>query len=338
MKNEFKGFSKIFSFTLRQHGKSKSYLTTTIIIGVLCLLLPAIIMVAVDYFGGDEEIKEYTSDKVQKIYVIDNAPGEVVDYSILNTVGDKNFSEVSYKSYGDLEAAAAASKGSRDTLLMLFEPGENGNIINILLPEDSELTEEDAYAYESFIGSYLQMIMVQKSGLDYEQIAELTRPIVPEAISEDEASGGKEDDDLAMVKDIFSMVLPYMTIMVLYFMILAYGQGVANSVIMEKTSKLVDTFLITVKPGAMMLGKVLAISLTGIIQLFSWVIALIISFAAGTAIVKAMNPDTKMALISFFDSFDSLSGMFSPGGIVLAILIILAGFLMYCGLAAVGGA
>ena len=97
MNNEFKGFSKVFSFTLRQHGKNKGYLATTIIIGVLCLLLPAIIMVAVDHFGGGEETTEYTTDKVSTVYVIDNTPGEEVDYSILNTIMDKSFSEVTYK-------------------------------------------------------------------------------------------------------------------------------------------------------------------------------------------------------------------------------------------------
>ncbi len=339
MNNEFKGFSKVFFFTLRQHGKNKGYLATTIIIGVLCLLLPAIIMVAVDSFGGDKEVEAYTTDKVSKVYVIDNTPGEVVDYSILNTIRDKSFSEVTYKTYEDLETAAADSKGSEDTLIMLLEPEEDRNVVNILLPEESKLTEDDAYAYDNFISSYFQMIMVQKSGLDYEQITELTRPIVGEAISEEEAASVDEsEEDLAMVKNVFSMVLPYMTIMVLYFMILAYGQGVANSVIMEKSSKLVDTFLITVKPGAMMLGKVLAISLTGMLQFFFWVVSLIVSFAAGAAIVNWMNPDNEMAIIQFFDTFGSISGLFSPIGIILAILVILSGFLLYCGLAAVGGA
>ncbi|WP_426348720.1 ABC transporter permease [Alloiococcus sp. CFN-8] len=340
MKNEFKGFSKVFSFTFRQHGKNKGYLTTTIIIGLLCLLLPAIIMVAVDHFGGDEEeAVEYITEKVSEVYVIDKTPGEEVDYSILNTINDKSFSAISYKNYEDIDTAGRDARGSEGTLIMLIEPEDNRNVINILLPEESKLSEDDAYAYNSFIGSYFQMIMVQKSGLDYEQVQDLTRPIVGDAISEEEAislDGSK--NELDMVKDVFSIALPYLTIMVLYFMILAYGQGVANSVIMEKNSKLVDTFLITVKPTAVILGKVLAIFLTGILQLFSWIVALIISFTVGIAIVNWMNPSTEMVLIQFFDSFGSVSGLFSPGGIILAILIILAGFLLYCGLAAIGGA
>ena len=44
MKNELKGFSKIFRFTFRQHALGKSFKNTTIIIGILCLIVPIIVM------------------------------------------------------------------------------------------------------------------------------------------------------------------------------------------------------------------------------------------------------------------------------------------------------
>ena len=45
-----KGFGKIFSFTFVEHVKQKGYRNVTIIIALLCLLLPAVIMPAVEYF------------------------------------------------------------------------------------------------------------------------------------------------------------------------------------------------------------------------------------------------------------------------------------------------
>ena len=85
--------------------------------------------------------------------------------------------------------------------------------------------------------------------------------------------------------------------MVLYFFVLAYGQGVANSVVTEKSSKLMESMLVAVKPAAIILGKLLAITLTGIIQLFSWIFGLIISFFIGSKIVLSINPDTDLSLI-----------------------------------------
>jgi ABC-type Na+ efflux pump permease subunit len=125
--------------------------------------------------------------------------------------------------------------------------------------------------------------------------------------------------------------------MLLYFMVLTYGQGVANSVITEKTSKLMDTFLVSVKPTAMVFGKVLAIALSGMLQLFCWIVMAIAGFILGTHAVRAINPDSDMALLAFFDTLELFGGAFSLPGVIVGILILLAGFLLYCSLAAIGG-
>lgn len=44
MKNQLRGFSKVFSFTFKEHVKSKGYKNSTILIALLCLLLPAVPM------------------------------------------------------------------------------------------------------------------------------------------------------------------------------------------------------------------------------------------------------------------------------------------------------
>ena len=87
----------------------------------------------------------------------------------------------------------------------------------------------------------------------------------------------------------------------------------------------------------MMMGKVLAIALSGVMQLLIWVACLAISLGVGTALVKAMDPGTDLAIIQLFDLFGTMDGLFSVGGIVAALLIFLTGFLMYCALAAIGG-
>ena len=126
--------------------------------------------------------------------------------------------------------------------------------------------------------------------------------------------------------------------MVLYFMILAYGQGTANNAIMEKTSKLMDLFLVTVKPGAMLLGKVFATAASGILQIFVWIGGLFGGFALGIHFTKMVNPKTDMALIQLVETFGEFSGMFTASGVILSLLMLAAGLLLYCSLAAIGGA
>lgn len=49
-----KSIGTIFSFTFMQHVKGKGYRNATILVTVLCFLLPALIMPAIEYFGKEE--------------------------------------------------------------------------------------------------------------------------------------------------------------------------------------------------------------------------------------------------------------------------------------------
>jgi ABC-type Na+ efflux pump permease subunit len=336
MKNELKGFSKIFSFTFKQHVRSSGYKYATIIITLLCLILPAIIMPMED--KNDKDEKAYDTCAAQKVYVVDNSSTPAVDLNSMNQLGAKGFTQIEYISCGsDFERAKKECLDSGDYSLMLAIDETDGTYnVSVITPDKTKLTSDDSEAFKRFIENNFQYVLVQKSGLDYAQVAELTKPVISEVAENGEILDEQSGYDMA--KKVISMVLPFVNIMLLYFMILIYGQGVANNVIMEKTSKLMDMFLITVKPAAMVMGKVLAIVLSGIMQMTLWIAGLVGGFTAGTLIVKAIDPQTDMGLVQLFDSLHIFSGMFSLPSIIVAIFIVLAGFLLYCSLASIGGA
>jgi ABC-type Na+ efflux pump permease subunit len=126
--------------------------------------------------------------------------------------------------------------------------------------------------------------------------------------------------------------------MVMYFLVLFYGQGVANSVVLEKTSKLMDFFLVTVEPTAMVLGKVLAMATAALLQLGAWLVSLTAGFAVGAMLCRSLAPDAQFGILTFFDSLTWLEGMFSLSAVLLSVGIMVGGFLLYCALAGVGGA
>ena len=55
MKRQLKGIGKVFAFTFERQVKSGGYLAGTILFALLCFLLPACIMAAVEYFGGNSD-------------------------------------------------------------------------------------------------------------------------------------------------------------------------------------------------------------------------------------------------------------------------------------------
>ena len=140
------------------------------------------------------------------------------------------------------------------------------------------------------------------------------------------------------MKKVVAMILTFLNIMVLYFFVLIYGQSVAGSVVMEKNSKLMEVFLTAVKPSAMIMGKLLAISLSGMLQLISWVLALLIGFGAGGGLAQLINPDAGNPLAEILDLAAALTdGMFSAGRLIAALVMALLGVILYCSLAAIGG-
>ena len=118
---------------------------------------------------------------------------------------------------------------------------------------------QEAQHYADFLNSYFGTILPLKSGLTPEQLAEIMEPVYSSAAQAQEVLSGEESDDGAgEIRELLGTFLPYLNVMVLYFLVLFYGQGVASSVVLEKQSKLMDTFLLSVRPEAMVLGKLLA--------------------------------------------------------------------------------
>lgn len=327
--------SKVFSFTFVQHIKNKMYLRLTVILTLLCFLLPACILPLIEYFGGEE----YYESKITKIYVVDSDREHPVQYDFLKNVDSERFRNVTYEAAESVDDAAKKASAEDYSAILTVDRGEKDYQIHVLLPEETQLKWKDVNAFEKYITDYFRYILVQKSGLGTAQIQELTAPV---NVSTREYTGaensGDETDEYSDTREIFSYILPYLNIMVLYFMILAYGQGTANSVIMEKTSKLMDYFLVSVKPELMLLGKVFGMAACGIFQLLCWIAGLVGGFSVGIYLVKIINPQTEMALIQLFDTFGKLSGMFTVPGIIIAFLMLAAGLLLYCSLAAIGGA
>jgi ABC-2 type transport system permease protein len=58
----------------------------------------------------------------------------------------------------------------------------------------------------------------------------------------------------------------------MYFVILFYGMNVARSIIEEKTSRIFEVLLATIKPEEMLAGKVLGVGAVGLSQVGIWIV------------------------------------------------------------------
>ena len=78
--------------------------------------------------------------------------------------------------------------------------------------------------------------------------------------------------------------------------IIIYGNMVMRSVIEEKTSRIVEIIISSVKPFQLMIGKIIGTSLAGLLQFFIWaIIGLSLLFAASTFFGVNIGPTARIS-------------------------------------------
>ncbi|MBP1675618.1 MAG: transporter permease [Bacteroidetes bacterium] len=79
---------------------------------------------------------------------------------------------------------------------------------------------------------------------------------------------GKEKEASAEL----ALVIGMITAFVIYMFIVIYGAQVMSGVVQEKTNRIVEVIISSVKPFELMMGKIIGIALVGLTQFFMWVL------------------------------------------------------------------
>jgi ABC-2 type transport system permease protein len=127
-----------------------------------------------------------------------------------------------------------------------------------------------------------------------------------------------------------SFFIAYIMGFVLYLTMTIYGQQTLTSVIEEKTSRIMEVLVSSLSPFQMLLGKILGVGLTGLLQIGIWATSIILLTTQKEAIAHALHVNAD-AMQSF-----AIPSMSSSLLIVFMVFFVL-GFLLYGSLyAAVG--
>jgi ABC-2 type transport system permease protein len=123
----------------------------------------------------------------------------------------------------------------------------------------------------------------------------------------------------------------YMGAFLLYMVILMYAVAVMRSTLEEKTSRIVEVIVSSMKPWHLMLGKILGVGAVSLTQLSIWLLSGALLATAGVPAALAARPQlTDLAQLR-----DALPG---TGFVALFLAFFLLGFFMYSGLYACVGA
>lgn len=338
----FKNFDKVFKYTFRNQADTKSYKSMMVIVSLILLALPIVIMLIVSNVQQKDDGKIKPSG-ASAIYVV-NEEAPNTDFNLLNYAGIENYDNIKYISYDSVDEALEVANRGTDILVLRIYKDEGEIKSTLIVPESCTISKGDADNFNEFIDKNQMMFTVLGSGVSLNNLGQMSMSVENDVYN---ASGYMKGESLLenkeeaeavaanSIKSTVNYIVVYVTMFVMYMVILMYGNSIAQNVVMEKESKLMDTMLVSVKPQALVFGKMLGILAAGFLQLFTWVISLVVGFIVGCKIVEAKGGN--LGIISFIKSMPEM-GIFTPLNIVLAILTILFGVLLYASLSCLAGA
>ncbi len=159
------------------------------------------------------------------------------------------------------------------------------------------------------------------------------------------AKDGTANESSSEISSVIGMVFTF----IIYMFIMMYGAMVMQGVMEEKTNRIVEVMISSVRPFDLMMGKIIGIGLVGLTQVFIWCILTVVLLAAGGMFLGVGGGYDASAMQAMpYDAVEvsSAASMMSKLGsfnfveiIVYFVLFFIGGYISYASLfAAVGSA
>jgi len=285
-------------------------------------------------------LSNVNSDSIKNITVVDNSG--IFENSLLSTDTVK----FSFHENLDEEEAKMISQDKNDDAL-IFIPSvmDIKNIDYVELSKSIKLISEDSPSLTliSSIESKLEKILTDlnytSSGLDLETIKESKIYINLVQVS-------FEGEESTKIDGILKMGFGFLLGMLLYMFVFIYGSMILRSVLEEKTSRIIEIIISSVKPTQLMMGKIVGTSLVAFTQIFIWtaltlVVSTLVSsiFGVSTSELNSLDVSDAQVNSGIQTFFSALFNLPLLNIFIAFVFFFISGLFLYGSLfAAVGAA
>ncbi|MCK8481587.1 ABC transporter permease [Psychroserpens algicola] len=258
--------------------KNKSFIVMTFVSPLIMVALIAVVAY----------LSQLNNDKDRHISILDET-------GVLSEVFvDKEHTKYTILTDTNLETAKELIKSNEDFGLLYIEKSENPDevISSVRFYSDESPSLSIISSLERKIEKKLEDAKLQKNGVDIEKI-EASKTNV--TIAQETFTGEKTSKIDSVLKLAFGGAAGYL----LFMFIIIYGNMIMRSVIEEKTSRIIEIIISSVKPVQLMLGKIIGTSLAGITQFAIWVVLggvlmLVLSMIFGVDMAQMQTPQQEM--------------------------------------------
>ncbi len=306
-------FFNVFSYTFKENVRKKSFIVSTMVILIIIVALmvvPAIISSNdKDNTGASGGASGQSEENKSILYVLDKS-GSYSDK--LDTI-QKQFPEYKVKAAAEdgVESIKAAIEKDGKDYFVIIETQNNMPVLEYYTqqylegPSPSTLSKVFSDIYSSKL--------LKESNVSEDTISKVLGEMSIKVNTLGKSKIGGYITSIAIV-------------IILFFAVYFYGYGVSMSVASEKTSRVMELLVTSVKPSRIILGKTAGMGLLGLIQLASIIIVSAVCY-------KLVFPEQFT-----IDGMPIEFSGFTPLAIILIIIYFILGYILYALMNAVVGA
>lgn len=311
----------VVSREFMERARKKSFIVTTLLMPLFMIgmmVAPSLMML----YGGSEQ---------KQVVVIDKT-GFVAERMISSE-------EVVFSTQNDLTKEEAcqiynAESGIFGILYINEDVKESGSVQFITNSSSSLMLEE-------LIQSQLKNIIEREKLKEHYDIDNLDQMLAdvatPITLNTFENNGTGNEEEMEITSAGINYILGIVLGMLLYMVIIIYGQMVLTSVVEEKSSRVLDVMVTSCSPFQLMMGKILGIATVALTQIAIWAVLVI---AASKFLIPALFSADIAATSDMM--LQGVMGTLGDTGYITMLfaylaLFILGGFLLYASLYAAAG-
>lgn len=231
--------------------QKKSFLIATILVP---LIFPAI-MAGMVWFM----VREVESAKAEIVHVLD----ESGKFTLEDT---KRFAFI--KETESLDSAKEAYKKSKDFALIYIPVFDVAKPEGFVIYMKENQSDDKIGSLKRILEDHIRNLKLEQYKIDKETLAGLKTNIDFKQVNISDT--GEEKSSNSMILKILGFILGIM----LFVFVLTYGMQIMQGVIDEKTSKIVEVIVSSVKPIQLMLGKIIGIASVGLVQFTIWILVI----------------------------------------------------------------
>lgn len=320
-KKDFEGTGKVFRFTLAAHLKNKANIVSLIILVVFALISVPLL----NLFGGTTGGMIEQRSMLETVLVVNHTDLAISedDFS-----GDPYFEDTRFiLSESDPVSETREPVGTADTTAVIDVRQDGEGYAVSPRYEDVFDTDEAEYA-ASAVYAALERALQRAAGASEVQLAQAAMSVQIEPVTLSEYLGKTEDVGFGTkfgVQYVFSIFVMILSIMAASYII--------RAIVEEKASKLVELLMVSVRPLALVVGKILAV----MVYVFGTLLCVGLAFVLSSAISSLVLHTGSLAQTVESMGVDRSALNISPMTVVIVLVSLILGYLTFSILSGISG-